>query len=133
MAKFKIIPIDLYKRDITVFVGSHDEFKEWVASYNVPASWEQLIESIVLSEDDAVASYWYNRNNGNGIIELPCHPKSKEEIGVAAHECLHCVMHTLSYINIPCIPHEANEAYTYLLEHILVNVLDYNNYELINI
>lgn len=132
MAKFKNIHIDLYKRDITVFIGSHNEFKEWVTEYEVPSSWEQLIESIIESDDDAIASYWYNRNNGNGIIELPFHPQDKEEIGIAAHECLHCVMHILSYVNIPCYPHEANEPYTYLLEYILVKLLDYNNYELVN-
>lgn len=134
MAKYKVIPIDVYKRDITVFIGTHDEFKEWVASYNVPTNWEQLIESIIYSDDDnAAGSYWYNNKNGNGIIELPVHPQSKEDIGVAAHECLHCVMHILSYVNIPCIPNEANETYTYLLEHLLVKVLDYNDYKIINI
>lgn len=134
MAKYKVINIDIYGRDITVFIGSHDEFKEWVSSYRVPTSWQQLIESIIESTNDgADASYWYNRLNGNGIIELSRHPESKEEIGIAAHECLHCVMHILSYINIPCIPNEANEAYTYLLQYILVNLLDYNNYKLINI
>ena len=133
MAKFKVIPIDIYKRDITVFIGTHDEFKAWVASYHVPSSWEQLVESIVESEDNAIASYWYNINNGNGIIELAYHPEKKEEIGIAAHECLHCIMHTLSYVGIPCIPHEANEAYTYLLEYLLVRVLDYNDYELVKL
>lgn len=133
MAKFKVIPIYLYKRDITVFIGTHDEFKQWVESYKVPSSWEQLIESIVESDDNAVASYWYNNNNGNGIIELCCHPEKKEEIGIAAHECLHCAMHILSYVNIPCIPHGANEAYTYLLEYLLVRVLDYNDYELVKL
>lgn len=132
MAKFKIVTIDLYKRDITIFIGSHEEFKEWVSNYKVPSSWEQLIESIVESDDNAIASYWYNYNNGNGIIELPNHPENKEEIGVAAHECLHSVMHMLSYINIPCVPNGSNEAYTYLLEYLLVKVLDYNDYELIN-
>lgn len=132
MAKFKIIHIDIYKRDITIFIGSHDEFKKWVSSYRVPTNWEQLIESIVESNDDAIASYWYNSNNGNGIIELPRHPESIEDIGVAAHECLHCVMHILSYVNIPCIPHKANEPYTYLLEYILTRVLNYSDYKLIN-
>lgn len=133
MAKFKYINIDLYKRDITVFIGSHEEFKEWVSSYKIPTSWEQLIESIIESDDEAVASFWYNRNNGNGIIELPKHPKTTSEISIAAHECLHATMHVLSYVNIPCIPNEANEAYTYLLEHILEKVLEYDGYELINI
>lgn len=133
MAKFKTIHIDIFRRDITVFIGSHEEFKTWIASYKVPSNWEQLVENILESDDEALASYWYNNSNGNGIIELPWHPKSKEEIAVAAHECLHAVMRICSYINIPCAPYEANESYTYMLEHLLINVLDYDNYEIINI
>ena len=133
MAKFKEIPIDMYKRDITVFIGSHDEFKQWVSQYNVPTSWEQLVESIIESDDNALASYWYNRNNGNGIIELPAHPKSPREIATAAHEALHCTMHVLSYVNIPMIRGEANESYTYLLEYLVDKILTYDNYTLINI
>lgn len=133
MAKYKIINIDIFKRDITVFIGSHDEFKEWIASYKVPTSWKQLVENILESEDIALASYWYNSINGNGIIELPFHPKTKEEIGVAAHEALHAVMHMLSYVGIPIIENNANESYTYLLEYILIDILDYNNYKIINL
>ena len=133
MAKFKIIHIDIYRRDITVFIGRHDEFKAWIANPDIPSSWNQLAEAVVESEDNAEASYWYNANNGNGIIELKKHPESREEIATAAHECLHCVMRTLSYIGIPCLEFEANEAYTYLLEYLLVNILDYANYESINL
>lgn len=133
MAKFKTLFIDIYKRDITIFIGTHSEFKEWVAQYKVPSSWEQLIESIIESNDDALASYWYNNSNGNGIIELPWHPKSPEEIATAAHEALHCVSHVLSYVGIPHIPHAANEAYNYLLEYILKHILYYSDYTLINI
>lgn len=133
MAKFKIIHIDIYRRDITVFIGRHDEFKAWITNPDIPSSWNQLAEAVVESEDNAEASYWYNANNGNGIIELKKHPESREEIATAAHECLHCVMRTLSYIGIPCLEFEANEAYTYLLEYLLVNILDYANYESINL
>ncbi len=132
MAKFKTIHIDIYKRDITVFIGTHDEFKQWVSTYDIPTSWEKLVESIIESDDEAVASYWYN-TTGNGIIELPKHPESIEDISIAAHECLHCVIRVLSYIGIPCIENEANEAYTYLLEHILSKVLDYKDYELVKL
>lgn len=131
MAKFKTITIDLYKRDITVFIGSHEDFKEWIASYNVPSSWEQLVETVVQSDDRALASYWYNNNNGNGIIELPKHPETNNEIAVAAHECLHATMRALSYIGISCYDNEPNEPYTYMLEYILEKVLDYKDYELI--
>ena len=133
MAKFKVIHIDIYRRDITVFIGSHDEFKSWIATCEVPTSWEQLVEAVVESEDNAEASYWYNNNNGNGIIELKKHPETIEEISTAVHECLHCTMRVLSYIGIPCVDYDANEAYTYLLEYILKNVLDYKNYELVKL
>lgn len=133
MAKYKNISIDLYKRDITVFIGSHEDFQEWVSSYKAPASWQQLVESIIESDDNALASYWYNRKNGNGIIELPVHPKSAEEIAITAHEVLHCVMHVLSYVGIPCIPHESNEAYTYLMEYLMERVLEYDDYNIINL
>lgn len=133
MAKFKVIHVDIYRRDITVFIGSHDEFKKWVSQYDATDSWKELVENVLQSNDDAEASYWYNNNNGNGIIEIKKHPESKEDIATAAHECLHATMRILSYVGIPCVEYEANEAYTYLLEYLLLNVLDYNNYERVNI
>lgn len=133
MAKYKVINIDIYERDITVYIGTHEEFKQWVASYKVPTSWEQLIENIIDSEDDADASYWYNKNNGNGIIEFHHHPKTNKEIAVAAHEVLYAVIHIMYYIGIPIIPDNANESYTYLLQYILSELLDYDNYEIINL
>ena len=37
MAKVKYIPCDIYKRDITVFLGSLDELKRWVKSEYIAA------------------------------------------------------------------------------------------------
>ena len=133
MAKYKCIRIELYKRDITVFIGSHEEFKEWIKTNDCTETWRDIINQILESDDNAEASYWHDAINGNGIIELYYHPKSPEEIAVAAHECLHATMRILSFIGIPCFDNEANEPYTYLLEYILEQVLDFNNYKLINI
>lgn len=133
MAKYKCIRIELYKRDITVFIGSHEEFKEWIKTNDCTETWRDIINQILESDDNAEASYWHDAINGNGIIELHYHPKSPEEIAVAAHECLHATMRILSFIGIPCFDNEANEPYTYLLEYILEQVLDFNNYKLINI
>lgn len=132
MAKYKRVRIELYKRDIIIFIGSHKEFKKWVTTNDCPKTWSN-ISQILESDDNAEASYWNNSFNGNGIIELHYHPKSPEEIAVAAHECLHATMRILSFVGIPCFENEANEPYTYLLEYILEQVLDFNNYELINI
>ena len=133
MAKYKCIRIELYKRDITVFIGSHEELKEWIKTNDCTETWRDIINQILESDDNAEASYWHDAVNGNGIIELHYHPKSPEEIAVAAHECLHATMRVLSFIGIPCFYNEANEPYTYLLEYILEQVLDFNNYKLINI
>lgn len=134
MAKYKTLSIDLYKRDITIFIGNHDDFKYWVNSFEVPSSWERLIESIIASDEDgAIASYWYNINNGNGIIELPYHPEKSKEIAVAAHECLHATFHIADYVGLEYIKGGSNESFTYLHEYILENVLDYNNYETIKL
>ena len=132
MAKYKCIRIELYKRDITVFIGSHEEFKEWIKTNDCPKTWNNIITQILESDDNAEASYWNNAINGNGIIELHYHPKSPKEIAIAAHECLHSTMRILSFIGIPCFIDDTNEPYTYLLEYILEQVLDFNNYELIN-
>ena len=42
-------------------------------------------------------------------------------------------MRVLSYIVIPYEDYTANEAYTYLLEYILKNLLDYKDYEFIKL
>ena len=133
MAKYKNIRIELYKRDITVFIGSHEEFKKWIQTNDYPETWRNIISQILESDDNAEASYWNDDINGNGLIELHYHPKSPEEVAVAAHECLHATMRILSFIGIPCFENEANESYTYLLEYILEQVLDFNDYKLINI
>ena len=133
MAKYKRVRIELYKRDITIFIGSHKEFKDWIATNDCPKTWSNIITQILESDDNAEASYWHNAIDGNGIIELHYHPKSPEEVGVAVHECLHATMRILSFVDIPCFKDEANEPYTYLLEYILEQVLDFNNYKLINI
>lgn len=132
MAKYKVINIDLYRRDITVFIGSHEEFKDWVTSIAAPKSWEQLIESVVYSDDDSIGSYWYNINNGNGIIELPKHPKTPEEIATASHEALHATFRLLDYVGVEYMRNGSNEPFTYTLEYIVNGIMDFKNYEFIN-
>ena len=133
MAKYKNIRVELYKRDITVFIGSHEEFKKWIKTNDCSETWSNIISQILESDDNAEASCWHDDINGNGLIELHYHPKSPEEVAIAAHECLHATMRILSFIGIPCFENEANEPYTYLLEYILEQVLDFNDYKLINI
>ena len=42
-------------------------------------------------------------------------------------------MHILSFVGVSYIEGDSNEPYTYLLEYLLENILDYNDYKLINV
>lgn len=131
--KIKVVDIELFKRKVLIFVGSHEAFKMWMAHLHIPKSWERLAESIQYSKNkNVVGSYWYNKNDGNGIIELPKYPKYPTEIATAAHEALHAVLHMMHYVGIPVIPGDSNEAYTYCLELLIENILEEDDYETLN-
>ena len=49
MAKYKCIRIELYKRDITVFIGSHEEFKEWIKTNDCTETWRDIINQILVA------------------------------------------------------------------------------------
>lgn len=131
MAKFKFIPINIYKRDIGVFIGSRREFKAWVIDYyNSDGRYSGLIEYIQdTRKDTAVASFWYNELTGDGIIELPKLPKTPKEIAICSHEALHATFQILDFVSVEYVRDGSNESFTYLLEHILYNILDVSNYK----
>ena len=77
MAKYKNIHIDIYKRDITVFIGSHSEFIEWIKNNEPSEKWENLMQLIINSDDSAEASFWFCRlrpdSTGTPLL-LPARP-----------------------------------------------------------
>lgn len=133
MAKYTYIPVDIYKRGITVFIGSHKEFKCWVSEYyKDDVEYQGLIDYVHTREDyNITASFWYNGSTGDGIIELPKFPKSAKEIAVAAHEVLHAVFHILDYCGISYSKESGGESHTYLLEYVLSNLLNIDNYKIV--
>lgn len=132
MAKIKDVYIELYKRRLLIFVGSHDELLEYTNCLKKDEDYYNIAFDIINDAGQAEATYYYSSENGCGLIELHYHPTTPKEISVAAHECLHATMRILSYVGIPCFIDEANEAYAYLHEYLLEQVLDYNNYKIIN-
>lgn len=134
MAKYKIIPLDLFKRSIIVFIGSHKEFKRWIPYYfGDDKEYDSLIELVEENNyNDVQASFWYNGTTGEGIIELPKMPRTPKEIAYTAHEALHATFHTLDYCGIEYIKNGSNETFTYLLELIISNLLEIENYKIIN-
>lgn len=130
MAKFKFIEVGIYKRGIHVFIGNHRDFKRWVAEYFADDDeYQGLIDYVQeVDKNDALASFWYNGNTGDGIIEIPKFPRTPKEIAYCAHECLHATFHMLDYVGIEYDKDDSGEAHTYLLEYLLKNLLEIDNY-----
>lgn len=131
MAKYKFIPISIFKREIGVFVGSREDFRNWAKEeYKQDDSYQELIELIQNSpRRTEAASFWYNGSTGDGIIELPKFPKTPREISACTHECLHATFQVLDFCNIEYEKDGSNESFTYLLEYIVYNILNGESYK----
>lgn len=134
MAKYKVIPIEMFKRSLIVFIGSHKEFQKWVPYYfGEDEEYDSLVELVEETNNDGVqAAYWYNKYSGEGIIEIPKMPRTPREIACAVHEALHGTFHTLDYCGVEYIKNGSNETFTYLHELIVYNILEIENYKIIN-
>lgn len=128
MAKVKYIPCDIYKRGISVFIGSPQELILWSKkTYNE-------------DEDDAEFNYElehcsfgaadFHSGNGYAVVRIPKFPKKPEEIAYTTHELLHATMWMLWYCGVDFNNTDIrNEAFTYLLEHLVRNTLEIKGYE----
>lgn len=131
MGKYKFIPVSIYKREIGVFIGSRTEFRNWVEKeYKNDEDYRGLVDLI---QDSGVrteaASFWYNESTGDGIIELPKFPKTPREIAECTHEALHATFQILDFVGVSYEKDGSNESFTYLLEHIVNNILTIGTYK----
>lgn len=124
MSKIKNIPCDIYKRDIQVFLGSHEEFVKYANKY---IKNDGLLD--VINNGYQGAADFYYGSLGESIIRLDKLPTTPKEIGIAGHEALHATMHILDYCGVKYTPEEGNEAFTYLHEWILTNILEKKGYK----
>lgn len=128
MAKVKHIPCDIYKRGITVFIGSPKELILWSKkTYNEDEDDKEFNHSL---EHCSYGLADFHYGNGYAIVRLPKFPKKPEEIAYMTHELLHATMWMLWYCGVGFDTSTINnEAYTYLLEHLVRNTLELNGYE----
>lgn len=133
MAMYKTLPINLFRRGILIFIGTHEMFKKWVKDYfKDDTEFEDLVDYIFEQEDTNVdGTCWFNGKSGDCIIELPKFPKTPDSIAAASHEALHATFNILNYCSIEFTPGGSNETFTYLLQYIIKHILikeDYINY-----
>lgn len=129
--KVKWIDVDIYKTNIAVFIGTHENFKRWIKKEYTNPDERGLVEIVEESDDSPQASLWWCGDR-HCIIELPVFPKKPEEISWANHELMHAVFHILDGSNVEYYKHESNEPFTYLMEFLskhLFNKEGYSNVE----
>lgn len=128
-AKEKYIKCDIYKSSITVFIGTPDQLKEWCKkTYKGDETCECFNKG--LQDDCAYGEADAHFCDDIGVIRLPNFPKTAKDISLATHELLHAVMWMLSRCGIKLDDTQIqNEAYTYLLEYLVLNTLEEKGYK----
>ena len=128
MAKVKYIRCDIYKRGISVFIGSPEELRAWCKkTYNEDKDDEDFNKSLEECSY-GVADFHYGAEYA--VVRLPKFPKTPMEIAYTAHELLHATQWLLWYSGLnydDC--HINNEAYTYLHEHLVRKKIEKEGYE----
>lgn len=129
MTKVKYIRCDIYKRGIFVFIGNSEQFIKWCKK-NYKGH-NRFLKDLKEMNYGLADFHW---SGEDGIIRLPKFPKTPEEIAYTAHEVFHAACYLLDYCGVTFDDRNlANEAYSYLIEHITVSLFDERDYETIKI
>lgn len=126
MAKIKEIECSLYKKEITIFIGSYDEMLEWASKRITNPAYEDLLKGMKESSPGGQADCHYDKSYC--IVRLPCFPQTPEEISWATHELLHAVFFIMETCGVDFDWYGPNEAYTYLLEWLTKATLEKKGY-----
>ena len=132
MAKHKYIRCDIYKRGIYVFVGSIQEFAEWIKETFTDDDEKSFAKGTLQWIEDGncgAASFHYSNEMGGGVILIPSLPEIPKDIASLAHECLHATFFIMDYCGVSYHQDSPNEPFTYLLEHLMRNALEEEGYE----
>ena len=131
MAKVKYIPCEIYKRGITVFIGSVQELKRWVQHEYKDESEKCFVNMIEHLHETSLyaASFYYNNMDGQRIVHIYKIPRTPKEIATLEHELLHATFHVLNFCNVLYDSESNNESFTYLLEHLTRCALEKEGYK----
>lgn len=128
MAKVKYIPCDIYKRGISVFIGTLDEFKTWVKKEYTDKEEKDFVRMVLGLEECGMASFNYNNMDGQGVVLISNYPETPKEHAALEHELLHATFHVLNFCHVEYCIDGSNEAFTYMLEHLTRWALEKEGY-----
>lgn len=126
MARAKCIECALYKRDVSVFIGSYEEMVAWAKTEFTNPVYKDFLESM---EESRAGGADFHYGQGSCVVRIPSFPITPEEISYLEHELLHATFYVLDYSGVTFIPGNPNEAYTYLHEYLTLHSLTPEGYE----
>lgn len=129
MAKVKYIRCDIYKRGINVLIGTPEELKKWCEKTYCEDEDDRNFNESLRHCGYGLADFHYSCG-GCAVIRLPKFPKTPVEIAYTAHEAFHATSWLLSFSGVDYDNENINnEAFAYLIEHLMRNILEKEGYE----
>ena len=127
MSKFKYIRADVYRRGISIFIGTKEALLEFAKETFKDN--EDLIHNIKESLNDTNAlATTYQEEYGQSVIWIPKFPKTPTQVANLAHEVLHATFCILDFVNVEYRYGGPNEPYTYLFDYLLTKALTERGY-----
>ena len=127
MAEYKYIPCDIYKRGVSLFVGSYDEMLSWAKKTYTEPEYNDFLTSMEESAPGGAADTHYDL--GSCVVRVGKKPESEAEIAVLGHELLHAAFYIMDYCGLRYEMYHPNEHFTYLFEWLLRCALEDGQYE----
>ena len=108
----KIIPVDIYCRDILFYFGDADSFQEELYKYHDKKTAERIFENMDISEYNMGKTY-INFANNAFVFYMPHIPRDAFEYSFLTHEIFHVTVLLMKSIGAS-LTDESEEAYAYL-------------------
>lgn len=116
----KLIPIDVFYRDILIVFGNEKELRKSLSKYHSKEEVDRLVDEVDFSNKGNVV---YDSYNKAFFLWMPEKPKTSKDLGFLIHEVFHATCAVMSAIGIK-LSDDSEEAYAYLIGFLTEKILD---------
>jgi hypothetical protein len=127
MAKVKSIICEIYKKEISVFLGTYNEMLTWAKKEFTNPAYKEFLDTMEEASPGGGADCHYDKSSC--IIRLDKFPETAEEISLANHELMHATMFIMDSCGVEYVAWSNNEAFTYLNEWLSKKAYETDGYE----
>ena len=118
----KIIPIEVYSRDILFHFGDVPSFRKAVRRYHTKEQTDAIFERLEFNDNSAGKTIYDNKENAF-IVWMPYLPQTLYDMQFLTHEIFHATRLLMRGIDIP-LSDDSEEAYAYLIGYITKRVFE---------